>query len=108
MDAGLGETFAVVEVPTVRDVTFGGSGGRHPDLYSPVQLSLDETGKVLRMVGNPSRLRVFGIEDKGSIDVRWGDSQCAIGFALTPRNMEPACERQASSGVRASAAASVK
>ncbi|AYZ63504.1 hypothetical protein EGY31_09960 [Burkholderia multivorans] len=37
---------------------------------------------------------MFGIEDKGSIDVRWGDKQCTIGYALKAQNKELAYERQ--------------
>ncbi|KVN96217.1 hypothetical protein WJ85_23235 [Burkholderia ubonensis] len=60
------------------------------------------------MLGNPSRLLVFGIEDQGSIDVRWGDKQCTIGYALKPQNKELAYERMAASCTRLSTATSVK
>ncbi|PAJ98116.1 usher CupC3 [Burkholderia ubonensis] len=157
----VGETFAVVEVPKVRDVTFGGSStirtdrrgyavvpylqpyrqnwlnidpssiGTHTEITDNAkmvvptrgaivktrfeaesgrrvqfELSQDEGGKVpfgaqaydakgklLGMVDNQSRLLVFGIEDKGSIDVRWGDKQCTIGYALKAQNKELAYER---------------
>ncbi|PAJ93740.1 fimbria/pilus outer membrane usher protein, partial [Burkholderia ubonensis] len=165
----VGETFAVVEVPKVRDVTFGGSStirtdrrgyavvpylqpyrqnwlnidpssiGTHTEITDNAkmvvptrgaivktrfeaesgrrvqfELSQDEGGKVpfgaqaydakgklLGMVDNQSRLLVFGIEDKGSIDVRWGDKQCTIGYALKPQNNALAYERQAAMCMRA-------
>ncbi|AXF24654.1 usher CupC3 [Burkholderia pyrrocinia] len=164
----LGETFAVVEVPKVRDVTFGGSQTVRTDrrgyavlpylqpyrqnwlsidpssigteteitdnarMVVPTrgaivktrfeaesgrrvqfELSLDEGGKIpfgaqaydaqgktLGMVDNQSRLLVFGIEDQGSIDVRWGDKRCTIGYTLKPQNKELAYERQAVSCMR--------
>ncbi|PAJ79655.1 hypothetical protein CJO71_17910, partial [Burkholderia ubonensis] len=61
----------------------------------------DAKGKLLGMVDNQSRLLVFGIEDKGSIDVRWGDKQCTIGYALKPQNNALAYERQAAMCMRA-------
>ncbi|VWB11811.1 fimbrial usher protein [Burkholderia lata] len=60
----------------------------------------DAKGKLLGMVDNQSRLLVFGIEDKGSIDVRWGDKQCTIGYALPLKNKELAYERQPASCMR--------
>ncbi|KVN76110.1 hypothetical protein WL40_22465 [Burkholderia ubonensis] len=62
----------------------------------------DAKGKLLGMLDNQSRLLVFGIEDKGSIDVRWGDKQCTIGYALKPQDKELAYERVAASCRRAS------
>ncbi|WP_332309649.1 FimD/PapC C-terminal domain-containing protein, partial [Burkholderia ubonensis] len=53
----------------------------------------DAKGKLLGMVDNQSRLLVFGIEDKGSIDVQWGDKQCTIGYALKAQNTMLAYER---------------
>ncbi|PAK12445.1 FimD/PapC C-terminal domain-containing protein [Burkholderia ubonensis] len=53
------------------------------------------------MVDNQSRLLVFGIEDKGSIDVRWGDKQCTIGYAPKPQNNALAYERQVAMCMRA-------
>ncbi|KWC39375.1 usher CupC3 [Burkholderia ubonensis] len=68
----------------------------------------DAKGKLLGMVDNQSRLLVFGIEDKGSIDVRWGDKQCTIGYALKPQNKALAYERMAASCTRLSTATGVK
>ncbi|KVZ49573.1 usher CupC3 [Burkholderia ubonensis] len=68
----------------------------------------DAKGKLLGMVDNQSRLLVFGIEDTGSIDVRWGDKQCTIGYALKPQNKELAYERQAASCVRSAMVTSDK
>ncbi|MFA8330206.1 FimD/PapC C-terminal domain-containing protein, partial [Burkholderia ubonensis] len=65
-------------------------------------------GKLLGMVDNQSRLLVFGIEDKGSIDVQWGDKQCTIGYALKPQNKELTYERQAASCVRSAMVTSVR
>ncbi|KVU54030.1 usher CupC3 [Burkholderia ubonensis] len=68
----------------------------------------DAKGKMLGMVDNQSRLLVFGIEDKGSIDVRWGDKQCTIGYALKPQNKELAYERVAANCMRASTVIGIK
>ncbi|KVZ49571.1 hypothetical protein WL18_05300 [Burkholderia ubonensis] len=68
----------------------------------------DEQDKVISMANNLSCLLVFGIEDKGSIDVRWGDKQCTIGYALKPQNKELAYERMAASCTRLSTATGVK
>ncbi|AOZ06395.1 fimbria/pilus outer membrane usher protein [Cupriavidus malaysiensis] len=85
------------------------------------ELSLDQAGKVpfgahaydakgrpLGMVDNQSRLLVFGIQDKGSIDVRWGDEQCTIGYALKPQNKALMYERQVASCVRGAMVTTVK
>ncbi|AOJ64961.1 hypothetical protein WJ32_20680 [Burkholderia ubonensis] len=53
----------------------------------------DEDDKVISMTNNLSCLLVFGIEDKDGIDVRWGDRQCTIGYALKAQNKELAYER---------------
>ncbi|KVA06390.1 FimD/PapC C-terminal domain-containing protein [Burkholderia ubonensis] len=55
----------------------------------------DEQDEVISMANKLSCLLVFGIEDKGSIDVRWGDKQCTVGYALKAQNKELADERQA-------------
>ncbi|KVO42726.1 usher CupC3 [Burkholderia ubonensis] len=68
----------------------------------------DAKGKLLGMVDNQSRLLVFGIEDTGSIDVRWGDKQCTIGYALKPQNKELAYERVAANCMRASTVIGIK
>ncbi|MDW9246931.1 papC C-terminal domain protein [Burkholderia cepacia] len=172
----LGETFAVVEVPKVSGVTFGGSSSVRTDRRGyailpylqpyrqnwlnidpsslgteteitdnaknvvptrgaivearfeaesgrrvQFELSGDEDGKVpfgahaydaggklLGMVDNQSRLLVFGIEDKGRIEVRWGDKACTIGYALNPQNKALAYERQAVTCMRAGTVTSVK
>lgn len=165
----LGETFAVVQVPKVSDVTFGGaptvrtdrrgyaivpylqpyrqnwlnidpsSVGTHTEITDNAkmvvptrgaivktrfeaesgrrvqfELSTDEGGKVpfgaqaydakgklLGMVDNQSRLLVFGIEDKGSIDVQWGNNSCKVSYQLPTLNKELAYERRAAMCMRA-------
>ena len=69
----------------------GGDGGKVPFGAQ----AYDANGKLLGVVDNQSRVLVFGIEDKGSIDVRWGGKQCTIGYALKPQNKELAYERVA-------------
>jgi len=68
----------------------------------------DAKGTLLGMVDNQSRLLVFGIEDKGSIDVRWGDKQCTIGYTLKTQNKALAYERQAASCISAGTVARVE
>ncbi len=165
----LGETFAVVEVPKVRDVTFGGASTVRTDRrgyaivpylqpYRQNWLNIDPSsigtdteitdnaksvvptrgaivqarfdaesgrrvqfelsqdaggklpfgaqaydakGKLLGMVDNQSRLLVFGIEDKGSIDVSWGENSCKVSYQLPTRNKELAYERQVATCTRA-------
>ncbi|WP_157648990.1 FimD/PapC C-terminal domain-containing protein [Burkholderia ubonensis] len=82
-------------------------GSNSPSRTSSIIPCIDQ-GKLYGMLGNPSRLLVFGIEDQGSIDVRWGDKQCTIGYALKPQNKELAYERMAASCTRLSTATSVK
>ncbi|WP_431825426.1 hypothetical protein [Burkholderia sp. F1] len=43
---------------------------------------------------NRSRLLVFGIKDEDRIDVRWGDSGCAVNYQLHPQNNWLAYKRQ--------------
>ncbi|KWI48446.1 usher CupC3 [Burkholderia pseudomultivorans] len=172
----VGETFAVVQVPNVRDVSFGGSTTVRTDrrgyavvpylqpyrqnwlnvdpssidtdteiadnakLVVPTrgaivkasfeaesgrrvqfELSQDEGGKVpfgaqaydakgklLGMVDNQSRLLVFGIAEQGSIDVRWGDRQCTIGYALKQRDKALAYERYATACMHTTTVAHAK
>ncbi|WP_157381701.1 FimD/PapC C-terminal domain-containing protein, partial [Burkholderia ubonensis] len=68
----------------------------------------DEQDEVISMANKLSCLLVFGIEDKGSIDVQWGDKQCTIGYALKPQNKELTYERQAASCVRSAMVTSVR
>ncbi|AOK18625.1 usher CupC3 [Burkholderia cepacia] len=95
------------EAESGRRVQFELSGGEGGKVPFGAQ-AYDAKGKLLGMVDNQSRLLVFGIEDKGSIDVRWGDKQCTIGYALKPQNKELAYERVAASCTRASTVAGVE
>ncbi|AOI72397.1 FimD/PapC C-terminal domain-containing protein [Burkholderia ubonensis] len=55
----------------------------------------DEQDEVISMANKLSCLLVFGIEDKGSIDVRWGDKSCKVSYQFPTQNKELAYERQA-------------
>ncbi|WP_409077160.1 fimbria/pilus outer membrane usher protein [Pseudomonas sp. MRSN 12121] len=50
-------------------------------------------GKVLGVVDNLSRLLVFGIEDKGVMEIRWGDKRCELSYELAPADQHSAYER---------------
>ncbi|VVQ38390.1 hypothetical protein PS943_05833 [Pseudomonas fluorescens] len=53
----------------------------------------DEQGKVLGMVDNLSRLLVFGVADKGRLEIRWAEGACAVDYQLPAANKELAYER---------------
>lgn len=48
----------------------------------------DEQGKPLGMVDNLSRLLVFGIADKGRLEIRWTEGTCVVDYKLPPVNKE--------------------
>ncbi|MCY1562226.1 hypothetical protein D9M68_995850 [compost metagenome] len=45
------------------------------------------------MVDNLSRLLVFGVPDKGRVEVRWEGNSCAVNYNLPPVNKELSYER---------------
>ncbi len=55
----------------------------------------DESGKVLGMVDDASRVLVFGIEDHGRLSIRWSEGSCDGGYALPERKKSVAYERVA-------------
>ncbi|MDT4842458.1 putative outer membrane usher protein LpfC' [compost metagenome] len=55
--------------------------------------AFDESGKTLGMVDNLSRLLVFGVPDKGRVEVRWEGNSCAVNYNLPPVNKELSYER---------------
>ncbi|AYZ63506.1 hypothetical protein EGY31_09970 [Burkholderia multivorans] len=61
----------------------------------------DEQDKVISMANNLSCLLVFGIEDRGSIDVQWVDKSCKVSYQLPTQNKELAYERQVAMCMRA-------
>ncbi|PAK12443.1 hypothetical protein [Burkholderia ubonensis] len=63
---------------------------------------------MLGVVDNQSCLLVFGVEDPGGIDVRWGDRSCTIGYAPKPQNNALAYERQSAMCMRAGTMTGVK
>ncbi|HVL08409.1 MAG TPA: FimD/PapC C-terminal domain-containing protein, partial [Burkholderiaceae bacterium] len=38
--------------------------------------------KVLGMIDNQSRVLVFGVEEQGRLDVRWGEGACVADYTL--------------------------
>ncbi|PFH19504.1 outer membrane usher protein [Burkholderia sp. JKS000303] len=55
----------------------------------------DESGKVLGMVDDASRVLVFGIKDQGRLSIRWSDGSCEGDYALPARKPAVAYERVA-------------
>ncbi len=55
----------------------------------------DESGKVLGMVDDASRVLVFGIKDQGRLSIRWSEGSCDGGYALPERKKTVAYERVA-------------
>jgi outer membrane usher protein len=55
----------------------------------------DESGKVLGMVDNASRVLVFGVKDQGRLSIRWGQGTCEGDYALPARDVVRAYERVA-------------
>ncbi|MNT87369.1 Outer membrane usher protein FimD precursor [compost metagenome] len=53
----------------------------------------DEEGKSLGIVDNLSRLLVFGVKDRGRVDVRWEGSGCIFNYDLPPVNKNLSYER---------------
>ncbi|KVO13415.1 hypothetical protein WL30_00265 [Burkholderia ubonensis] len=53
----------------------------------------DKNGKLLGMIDNQSLLLVFGIEDHGSVDVRWANGSCTVAYGLPQRNNALTYER---------------
>ncbi len=53
----------------------------------------DEQGKPLGMVDNLSRLLVFGVADKGRLEIRWAEGSCTVDYTLPAANKELAYER---------------
>ncbi|MFA8394297.1 hypothetical protein ACEPUD_29825 [Burkholderia ubonensis] len=51
---------------------------------------------------------MFGIEDKGSIDVQRGDNSCKVSYQLPTQNKELAYERQVAMCMRAGTAVGVR
>lgn len=56
----------------------------------------DQSEKVVGMVDNLSRLLVFGIEDQGRLEVRWGEgSNCTANYQLPAKDKNLSYERMA-------------
>ncbi len=55
----------------------------------------DESGKVLGMVDDASRVLVFGIKDQGRLSIRWSEGSCEGGYALPEQKKSVAYERVA-------------
>ncbi|HBN9874415.1 fimbrial biogenesis outer membrane usher protein [Pseudomonas aeruginosa] len=56
----------------------------------------DQSEKVVGMVDNLSRLLVFGIEDQGRLEVRWGEgSSCTANYQLPAKDKNLSYERMA-------------
>ncbi|WP_396331544.1 fimbria/pilus outer membrane usher protein [Burkholderia anthina] len=79
---------------TGRRVQFGvktASGGEVPFGAT----AYDESGKVLGMVDDASRVLVFGIKDRGRLSIRWSDGVCEGDYVLPARKQAVAYERVA-------------
>nr|WP_208450374.1 fimbria/pilus outer membrane usher protein [Burkholderia anthina] len=57
----------------------------------------DESGKVLGMVDDASRVLVFGVKDQGRLSIRWSDGACEGDYTLPARKQAVAYERVAMS-----------
>ncbi|AOJ76645.1 fimbria/pilus outer membrane usher protein [Burkholderia ubonensis] len=55
----------------------------------------DESGKVLGMVDDASRVLVFGIKEQGRMSIRWSEGSCEGSYALPERKKSVAYERVA-------------
>lgn len=53
----------------------------------------DSQGNLLGVVDNLSRLLLFGIGDKGELDVRWGTKHCKVNYELPAANKEMIYEK---------------
>ncbi|MNF01866.1 Outer membrane usher protein HtrE precursor [compost metagenome] len=53
----------------------------------------DAQGKALGIVDNLSRLLVFGIDDQGTLELRWSTGACKAEYQLPAAHRERAYER---------------